>query len=679
MNKNRETIDQLCINTIRFLAVDMVEKAQSGHPGAPMGIAPVAYILWDRFLKHDPTDPKWVDRDRFVLSCGHASALLYALLHLTEYDLSLDDLKNFRQWGSKTPGHPEYGLVPGVETTTGLLGQGFANAVGMALAEKRLATQFNRSGCEIIDHHTYVLVSDGDLMEGISHEAASLAGSWKLNKLIAFYDSNDISIDGSTKLAFNDDITKRFESTGWQVIGPVDGLDLLAVESSVQSAREEQFKPTLIIFKTIIGYGSPNQDTAKTHGEPLGSENTVAAKKRLKWQVGQTFYVPEEVRSHFRQSAQRRNTSIIAWQQNWARYRSEYPELAAQFLSQMSGELPPNWDNGLGRLFTDLDKPISTRIASGQILNIVESKFPALIGGSADLSQSNQTILRQRGDFSADEPGGSNLHFGVREHAMAAIANGMSLHGGLVPFIGTFLIFSDYMRPSIRLAALMGIRVIYVFTHDSIGVGEDGPTHQPVEQLMSLRLIPNLTIIRPADAEETTEAWRIAINNKSTPTAIILTRQAVPILDRLKCSGAQGTRQGAYILRESTESIPDIILIGTGSETSLALKAGEILAGDGINVRVVSLPSWELFEQQSIEYRQSVFPSEVSRRVAVEAGIGWGWERYLGNDGVFIGMNNFGASAPGSTLYEKFGITEKSVYQAAQELLIRKKTQDERL
>ncbi len=662
-------LEERCINTIRFLAVDAVEKARSGHPGAPMGAAPMAYVLWDRFLKHNPANPDWFDRDRFVLSAGHASMLLYALLHLTGYDLPLDELKNFRQWESKTPGHPEHGVTPGVEVTTGPLGQGFSHAVGMAMAERWLAARYNRPGHEVVNHRTFVLASDGDLQEGVASEAASLAGTFGLGKLIVLYDDNDIQIEGSTDLAFLEDVGRRFEAYGWRVLGPVDGLDLAAIEAALEAAVADVERPTLIICKSIIGYGSPQQGTAKVHGEPLGEANALAAKDRLGWPREPLFHVPDDVRAHMGRAVERGRAAEAAWHEVMARYRAAFPDVAAALETQLRGDLPPGWDEGLDALFPADSKPSATRVSSGVVLNALARKVSGLFGGSADLAPSTKTLISGEKDFARGEPGGRNLHFGVREHAMGAIAGGMALHGGVIPYTATFLTFSDYMRPPMRLAAMMGLRVVYVFTHDSIGLGEDGPTHQPIEHLMGLRGVPGLTVIRPADATETAEAWRAALLNTRGPTALILTRQDLPLLNRGLYPPAEGLRRGAYVLWESREDRCDVILIATGSEVPIALEAGRRLASEPVGVRVVSMPSWELFDAQPASYRESVLPGAVRARVAVEAGIRVGWERYVGLDGAVVGLDGFGASAPAGVLYERFGITADAVVAAAKRLL----------
>jgi len=658
-------IDQLSINTIRFLAVDAVEKAKSGHPGTPLGAATIAYVLWQRFLKLDPADPKWPDRDRFVLSAGHASAMLYALLHLSGYDLTLDELKNFRQWQSRTPGHIEYGLTPGVEVTTGPLGQGFACAVGMAMAERWQASRYNTPDNEIINHHTYILASDGDMEEGVTGEAASLAGTLHLNKLICFYDDNGVSIEGSTDIAFTEDVGQRFRGYGWHVIGPVDGSDVAALEKAIKAAKAEKERPSLIICKTTIGYGSPKkQGTAAAHGEPLGEDEVHACKACLGWNYPEPFTVPEEVREQFRKACGKGERAYQEWQTRLVDYRARHPQQAADLEQEFAGELPLGWDSGLDKVFAPGEKPLATREASGKVLNAIAPKLPALIGGSADLAPSTKTLISGAGDFSVANYSGRNLHFGVREHAMGCVTNGLALSGA-IPYTATFLVFYDYMRPPVRLAAMMGIRVIYLFTHDSIGLGEDGPTHQPIEHIMGLRLVPNLVMLRPADATETAEAWRIAVERKDGPTALVLSRQKLPVLDRAALAPASGTRQGGYILWEAAPK-PEVILIATGSEVSIALEAGKLLKQEnGVAARVVSLPSWELFEAQPRSYREEVLPPEIGARVVMEAGTTHGWERYAGCGGAIIGINRFGMSAPAGILYEKFGFTARHMADEA--------------
>ena len=662
-------LDDLCVNTMRFLAVDAVQKANSGHPGAPMGMATMAYVLWDRFLKHNPDDPEWPDRDRFVLSAGHASALLYALLHLTGYDLSLEELKNFRQWGSKTPGHPEYGLVPGVEVTTGPLGQGFANGVGMAIAERWLAAHYNRSTHKIVDHYTYAIVSDGDLMEGIASEAASLAGTLGLGKLIYLYDDNSISIEGDTDITFRENVAQRFQAYGWHVVGPVDGMDVAQMESAIRKAQVERERPSLVICKTVIGYGSPSKaGHASAHGEPLGEEEIRLTKQRLGWPYEEPFTVPPEALAHFRQAVERGKQGREAWESKLAAYRQVYPDEAKRLEEALRGDLPEGWDSDLDGLFKPGDKPMATREASSRVMNAIAPKLHSLVGGSADLGSSNKTILDSRGHLGPSDPGGHNIHFGVREHAMGAIANGMAIHRGIIPYTATFLVFSDYMRPAMRLAALMGQRVVFIFTHDSIGVGEDGPTHQPIEQLMGLRTTPNVVVLRPADATETVEAWKVVLERRDGPTALVLSRQNLPVLDRANLASADGLRRGGYVLWEAGPS-PDIILMATGSEVHIALDAGCLLTGKGVTARVVSLPSWELFDAQPAEYRDAVLLPSVKARISVEAGVPMGWERYVGVEGCAIGISRFGASAPAGELYERFGLTAQHVADEALRLL----------
>jgi transketolase len=662
------TIDELCINTIRFLAVDAVQKANSGHPGAPLGAAPMAYVLWNRFLKHNPNDPKWPNRDRFVLSAGHASAMLYALLYLTGYDLSLDEIKQFRQWGSKTPGHPEYGLAPGVEVTTGPLGQGFANGVGMAIAERWLAQHYNRPGHEIINHYTYAIVSDGDIMEGVAAEAASLAGTLRLGKLIYLYDDNDISIEGNTNITLTENVAQRFQAYGWHVVGPIDGMDIASLEQAIPMAQADN-RPSLIICRTIIGYGSPNKaGTGSAHGEPLGEEEVRLTKERLGWSYEEPFAVPSEALAHLRQAQGRGKR----WQQEWETklkaYRQAYPNEVQQLEEDLRGDLAEEWDSDLDNLFKAETGPIATRVASGKVMNAIVPKIHSLMGGAADLAPSTKTILNDQGHYGADDYGGHNMHFGVREHSMGAIANGMALHGGIIPYTATFLIFYDYMRPPVRLAALMGLRVIYIFTHDSVGVGEDGPTHQPIEQLMGLRAVPNLVTIRPADATETVEAWKVVLERRHGPTALIFSRQNLPVLDRTTLAPASGIQHGGYILWEAATP-PEVILIGTGSEIHIALEAGKLLQERGIAARVVSLPSWELFDTQPAEYRNTVLPPDIRARISIEAGASLGWERYVGLDGIAIGLSRFGASAPGKVIYEKLGLTAQHMVDEAIKLL----------
>ena len=668
MNSQNPALDELCINTIRFLSVDAVQQANSGHPGMPMGAAPMAYVLWTKFLRHSPRNPGWLDRDRFVLSAGHGSMLLYSLLHLSGYDLSLDDLKNFRQWGSKTPGHPEYGDTPGVETTTGPLGQGFATGVGMAIAERHLAARFNKSNHDIVDHYTYGIISDGDLMEGISHEAASFAGHLKLGKLIYLYDDNHISIEGKTDIAFTENRLQRFEAYGWHVQQVEDGNDLQAIEDALTAARNETDRPSLVAVRTSIGFGSPNrQDTAKAHGEPLGDEERRLTKEKLGWPQEPTFYIPEEALSHFRKSVDKGLKLEQQWTESFRSYLNEFPDLGSMFEKQIKGELPQNWDKEIP-VFPADPKGKATRVISGQVLNAIAKNVPALMGGSADLAPSNKTWIDNEENFQAGSYDQRNIHFGVREFGMTAVLNGMALHGGFIPYGGTFLIFSDYMRPAIRLAALMKQHVIYVLTHDSIGLGEDGPTHQPIEHLASLRSMPNVTVLRPADANETAEAWKFAIKSNKGPTVLALTRQSLPTLDRTVFGTAELLHRGAYVLKD-VNGTPDALILASGSEVKLALEAAETLAQDGVAARVVSMPSWELFNDQTQEYKNSVLPENVKARVSIEAGATQGWHKYLGMNGIAIGLDHFGASAPINDLFTNFGITADSVVQAVKSLV----------
>ena len=633
-----------------------------------MGQAPMAYALWDRFLSHNPADPTWPNRDRFVLSPGHASALLYSLLHLTGYDLSMDELKQFRQWGSKTPGHPEYGVTPGVEATTGPLGQGFGNAVGMALAERWLASRFNRAGHEIIDHHTYAIVSDGDLQEGITSEAASMAGTLGLGKLVMLYDDNEISIEGNTDITFRENVGQRFQAYGWHVISSIDGNDIEAVSTAIATAKAESEKPSLIVCTTVIGYGSPNKaGTASAHGDPLGDDEVNLTKENLKWEPTESFFVPAEAGVHLGRAFEKGTARQAEWDSAFSEFREAFPEEAQELDNALQGRLPAGWETGLDGMFENSD-PIATRSASSQVMNAISKGLPSFIGGSADLAPSTRTHLDDRGEIGGGAFSGHNLHFGVREHAMGAVANGMALHGGAIPYTATFLVFSDYMRPAIRLGALMGQHVIYVFSHDSIGVGEDGPTHQPIEHLMSLREIPGLVVSRPADATETVEAWRAAVIRQDGPTAIAFTRQNLPVLDRSKLSSASGVLNGGYTLWESNDS-PEVVLIATGSEVHIALEAGQALENDGISSRVVSMPSWEIFDDQPQEYRDQVLPPSLRARVSVEAGTTKGWERYVGLDGASVGMNSYGASAPAAVLYENFGVTAEAVAKEARNLV----------
>ncbi len=656
------------INAIRMLAADAIDKARSGHPGMPLGAAPMAYVLWRYFLRHNPANPQWADRDRFVLSAGHGSMLLYGLLHLSGYDLSLDDLRAFRQWGSKTPGHPEYGHTPGVEVTTGPLGQGFATGVGLAIAERYLAARFNRPGYTLVDHFTYAIAGDGDLMEGISHEAASLAGTLQLGKLIYFYDDNRISIEGSTDLAFTEDRLARFRAYGWQVLAVADGNDLEAIAAALDAARKESGKPSLIAVRTHIGYGSPHkQDTASAHGEPLGPEETRLTKEKLGWPADKTFYVPPEVREHMLAVREAGVAAEKAWLELLAAYRREYPDAAREWDELQAGKLAAGWEDALPWFAADA-RGTATRGVSGKVINALAPRLPQLLGGSADLAPSNKTLIVGAADFSATDRGGRNLRFGVREHAMGAVLNGLSLHK-LRPYGGTFLVFSDYMKPAIRLAAMMNCPVVYVFTHDSIGLGEDGPTHQPVEHLAALRAIPGLTVIRPADANETVAAWRCALLQDQGPTALVLTRQNVPILDLPRETVLAGVARGAYVVSEAPGGQPDMILLASGSEVSLALEAGARLRADKIAVRVISMPSWELFSRQPAAYREEILPAAVTARISIEAGSTMGWQRFVGDRGLAIGIDRFGASAPYQVLYEKFGLTAAAVAARARQLL----------
>jgi transketolase len=654
---------------MRMLAVDAVEQARSGHPGMPMGAAPLAYVLWTRFLKHHPANPAWPDRDRFVLSAGHGSMLLYSLLYLTGYDLPLDELRRFRQWGSRTPGHPEHGLAPGVETTTGPLGQGFANGVGMAMAEAFLAQRFNRPDHTLIDHYTYGIVSDGDLMEGVAAEAASLAGHLRLGKLIYCYDDNHISIDGPTDLAFSEDVGRRFEAYGWHVQALPDGNDLTAMQAALQAAQAERTRPSLLLVRTHIGYGSPHkQDTAEAHGAPLGSEEVKLTKAYFQWPQEPPFYVPEAALAHFRRALERGSRWEQAWQARFQAYAAAYPDLAEEWERWLRRELPAGWEASLPR-FSAADGAMATRVASGRVLNALAPQIPNLIGGSADLATSNNTLLRGGGDFGPANRAGRNLYFGVREHAMGAILNGLALHGGVIPYGATFLIFSDYMRPAIRLAALSKLPVIYVFTHDSIGLGEDGPTHQPIEHLAALRAMPNLTLIRPADANETAVAWGVALTQTQGPVALALTRQNLPVLDRTQMAAADGLERGAYILLDAEDGAPDLLVMASGSEVALAVEARARLVQQGVRVRVVSMPSWELFEQQPQAYRDTVLPPGVTRRLAIEAGVPQGWHYYVGQAGAVLGLTRFGASAPGQVVMERLGFTVDNVVRHALQLL----------
>jgi transketolase len=682
---DKNELENKCIDTIRFLAADAIEKAKSGHPGMPMGAAAAAFTLWTRHLKHNPKNPQWPDRDRFVLSAGHASMLLYALLHLTGYDLTLDDIKNFRQWGSRTPGHPEYKHAPGVEVTTGPLGQGLANAVGMAIAETHLAARFNREDEKLVDHFTYVMASDGDIMEGVAAEACALAGHLHLGKLIVLYDDNKVTLAGAASLSSTENTEQRFKAYGWQVQKVADGHDVAAIDRAIKKAKKDTERPSLICAQSTIGFGAPcKQGKCDAHGSPLGTDELQKTKAALCWTADSTFYVAEDVSKLFRKALSRGKKSEKQWQDTLNTYRQKETALAAEFERSTKGDLPDNWESTLNE-FPNGSKDVATRKAGEIVMQAIASKVPELMGGSADLNPSTFTWLKGMGDFQSPllpkeglhgmvggswDYTGRNIHFGIREHSMGSITVGMALHGGLIPYTATFLTFADYMRPPMRLAALMGLRTIFVFTHDSIGVGEDGPTHQPVEQIMNLRQVPNMTVIRPADANETLEAWEIAISNTSGPTTLIFSRQNLPVLDRSVCGAASGVRRGGYILWESAPN-PEVILISTGSEVSLTLTAARKLTENGTKVRVVSLPSWEIFDRQTQEYRDSVLPPAITSRIAVEAGIKLGWEHYVGLQGMIIGMETFGASAPGPVLYEKFGFTVEKIVAAAKELFLR--------
>jgi len=680
-----DDLDRTCIDTLRFLSVDMVQKANSGHPGLSLDAAPMAYVLWTRWLKHYPANPQWFDRDRFVLSAGHGSALLYSLLYTTGYALSLDDIKQFRQWGSKTPGHPERGHTAGVETTTGPLGQGIANAVGMAMAEAQMAARYNRPGHTVIDHATYALVSDGDLMEGVASEAASLAGHLGLGKLICLYDQNSVTLAAGTDMAFSEDVRQRFDAYGWHTIEVTDGNDLIAIDAALETARKKSTRPTLILVRTHLGYGSPEQDSYKAHGSPLGEDNVRKTKQKLGWPIEPAFLVPEEALAHFRKALPRGEEQEAGWKARMKAYADAFPDLHDELQRSINGELASDWDADIPTFPADA-KGMATREASGKVMNAFASKVPALTGGSADLNPSTKTALGGKGDFNpapargqdlqgSDSAGwsmaGRNLHFGVREHAMGAIVNGMAAHGGTIPYGATFLIFSDYMRPPIRLAALMGLHVVHVFTHDSIALGEDGPTHQPVEQLASLRALPHCVVIRPADANETAVAWRVAVETKGQPVLLVLTRQNVPTLDRTRMASADGLRRGAYVLSDAPDGKPELVLIASGSEVSLIVEAADRLRSEGVAVRCVSMPSWELFEKLSRPERDQVIPPSVRARLAVELGVAQGWDRYVGEHGDVLGIERFGASAPADVLLKAYGFTVDAVVERAKALLVR--------
>ncbi len=689
-----DEIDERCVDTLRFLSVDMVQKADSGHPGLPLDAAPMAWVLWSRFLRHAPADPHWPDRDRFVLSAGHGSALLYALLFLTGYELSLDDLKQFRQWRSRTAGHPERGHAPGVEVTTGPLGQGLSNAVGMAIAEAQLAARYNRPGHELVDHRTFVLASDGDLMEGVASEAASLAGHLKLGKLVVLYDDNHVTLAAGTPITFSEDRAARFAAYGWHTQTVDDGNDLEALDAAIAAACDEPQRPSLVLVRTHIGYGSPEQDSYKAHGSPLGDENVAATKRRLGWPQAPAFLVPDDARARAREAIERGRKRIDGWRAKLAAYEAAYSSEAAELQRRLRAELPSDWDAQIPAFPADA-KGVATRVAGGKVLNAIATRLPALTGGSADLDPSTHTALKGMGEFNPvpamkpkpqDTPNGDwsyagrNIHFGVREHAMGAILNGLAAHGAMLPFGATFLTFSDYMRPPIRLAALMGLQVFYVFTHDSIALGEDGPTHQPVEQIAGLRAVPNLNVIRPCDANETAVAWRVAIETRDRPTALILTRQNVPVLDRGVFASAQGLRRGAYVLKDfvaagggprasGRRDEASVLLIATGSEVSLAVQAAERLAAEGVPARVVSMPCWELFEAQDAAYRESVLPGNMRARLAIEAASPMGWERWVGDRGDVMGVDRFGASAPGDEIMRRYGFDVENVVRRAKGLI----------
>ena len=687
MSTTVQPIDDLCINTIRTLSIDAVQKANSGHPGMPLGAAPMAYVLWTRHLRHSPANPKWPDRDRFVLSAGHASMLLYSLLFLTGYDLNMDDIKQFRQWGSRTPGHPEYGVVPGAEVTTGPLGQGVGNAVGLAIAERWLAATFNRPGHEVVNHHTYVMASDGDMMEGVAAEAASIAGQFRLGRLIVLYDANQITLSASADVTFSEDVGARFQAYGWHV-EHIDGMDIAAVDGALTKAKAVDDRPSLIVARTHIGYGSPHKhDTFQAHGEPLGVEEVRLTKRALGWPEDKSFYIPDEALAQFRRSVEKGRDLEAQWHRRVDGLRAADPQLADKLRQTLAGELPKGWDAALPR-FTPADGAMATRDAGQKTIVALAEVIPNLVGGSGDLDPSTRTALKGKGDFESPNftppegapptqgmvggplgYAGRNIHFGIREHAMAGIATGMALHGGILPYAATFFTFSDYMRPSIRLAALSKAHVIYVWTHDSIGLGEDGPTHQPVEQLASLRAIPDLMLLRPADANETVEAWKIAVAHTEGPVGLVFTRQKLPTLDRSTLAPAAGTAKGAYVLADCAAGPPKLILIATGSEVSIALEAHNQLTREGVASRVVSMPCWDLFQAQPQSYKDMVLPPGVKARVSVEAGSPLGWERYVGLEGAIIGLNRFGASAPGEIVMRELGFTPEHIVKVAKSIL----------
>ncbi|MFC8685857.1 transketolase [Brevibacillus porteri] len=662
------SVDQLSINTIRTLAIDAIEKANSGHPGMPMGAAPMAHVLWSRFMKVNPSNPKWIDRDRFVLSAGHGSMLLYSMLHLMKYDVSLEDLHNFRQWGSKTPGHPEFGHTAGVDATTGPLGQGIAMAVGMAMAEKHMAAVYNRDNFDIVDHYTYVICGDGDLMEGVSSEASSLAAHLKLGKMIVLYDSNDISLDGELSRSFSENVAGRYQAYGWQYIRVEDGNDLAAIDAAIAEAKKDLDRPTLIEVKTVIGYGSPNKGgSSSSHGAPLGKDEVKLTKANYEWHHESEFHVPQEVTDFFTGLADAGEKAEAAWRDLFAAYAKAYPKLAQQFTTAQEGHLPTGWDNHMPTY--EVGAKLATRVASGNAINALANSVPFFLGGSADLAHSNNTVIKEAGNFLPGSYDGRNIWFGVREFAMGAALNGMALHGGVKVYGGTFFVFSDYVRPAIRLSALMKQPVVYVFTHDSIAVGEDGPTHEPIEQLASLRAMPGLTILRPSDAVETNEAWKYAVSRTDEPVVLVLTRQNLPVLPETVEKAAEGVSKGAYVLADAPSGNPQLILLATGSEVSLVMQAREQLLAKGIETRVVSMPSWNLFERQPKEYRDAVIPPAVKARVAVEMGSPMGWERYAGDSGTVIAIDQFGASAPGDRIMKEYGFTVENVVAEAEKLL----------
>lgn len=664
----QSTVDQLSINTIRTLAIDAIEKANSGHPGMPMGAAPMAHVLWSRFMKVNPSNPSWIDRDRFVLSAGHGSMLLYSMLHLMKYDVSLEDLHNFRQWGSKTPGHPEFGHTPGVDATTGPLGQGIAMAVGMAMAEKHMAATYNRDSFDLVDHYTYVICGDGDLMEGVSSEASSLAAHLKLGKMIVLYDSNDISLDGELSRSFSENVAQRYQAYGWQYLRVEDGNDLAAIEAAIAEAKKDLDRPTLIEVKTVIGYGSPNKGgSSASHGAPLGKDEVKLTKAHYEWTHENEFHVPEEVSAYYSELAANGKKAEAAWNEQFAAYAKAHPELAEQFKLAVDGKLPAGWEQQMTAY--EAGAKLATRAASGNAINALAKGIPFFLGGSADLASSNNTLIKEGGNFLPGTFEGRNIWFGVREFAMGAALNGMALHGGVKVYGGTFFVFSDYLRPAIRLSALMKQPVVYVFTHDSIAVGEDGPTHEPVEQLASLRAMPDLTILRPADAVETNEAWKYAISRTDEPVVLVLTRQNLPVLPETLEKAAEGVAKGAYVLADAPSGKPALILIATGSEVSLVMQARAALLERGIEARVVSMPSWNLFERQPQEYREAVLPSGVKARLAVEMGSPMGWERYAGDSGKVIAINQFGASAPGERIMKEYGFTVENVVAESEKLL----------